>query len=284
MISELKTRTPELRVFGVNHLGVKHLSIEEAAASPHLFEDKTTTLKGIVRRNHQLKAFESKVQVSYPELANLLSRLQKIAGETDVVGLKGRDDSRKKICVPHPYFKSIAQKLQRLKTRAVRLEDNAHGTILDSLHYALLHATSENKLNSNYIMSQLELPKHPREHAIRQTIERMLYSRPSDLDKQTHFTLLREAICFERSLQMCEAALRKGITHLIVGAAHAADIQTLGLVKPAFVGNVGDSNALLADAEFRKKVHSFYSPALDRIRLIATIKPQKKRLQKRWNR
>ncbi|HII39336.1 TPA: hypothetical protein HA318_05030 [Candidatus Micrarchaeota archaeon] len=84
------------------------------------------------------------------------------------------------------------------------------------------------------------------------------------------FNSLFQALSFARLLQMHENASDKNLDHVIVGAAHAADLQFVGKADSVFVGNAAHyKSRLIQDAKTRKEAYEKFKPLVKFMKHVA---------------
>lgn len=148
---------------------------------------------------------------------------------------------------PHRYFKAITLRAQRAKLEVVDLENNLKSTALSLLEHVFSNAFMYDKRR---VFSSEEFSRIAKAYAadvVMRPLESSLVSKMppkkilrvydkmvdvvahnfSTFDARTFYEL-DHLMSRERSLEMANFARKQGVTHIVVGAAHAYDLQAHG--------------------------------------------------------
>ncbi len=161
------------------------------------------------------------------------------------------------------YFKAVELRAKRNGIDVVHVEDSPHSKALHVVAGALWHIAGNSfeadtpKEFQDLIQAASEESGHDLDVTNRaKLIGAIIYNHAMVMDRSTARHLMR-VVNFERSLEMYKRAKELGVTHIIVGAAHARDLDKSKLANVTYVGgangawtkreiNVGTSDLLNA--------------------------------------
>ncbi|HII39337.1 TPA: hypothetical protein HA318_05035 [Candidatus Micrarchaeota archaeon] len=134
------------------------------------------------------------------------------------------------------YFHGVHNRARRLGLQTVPLEENKTASFFRLLDASIASALASKKQCRAPKPDLSDGPDLKLEAAKRVSLLIAREMPGSVEDKRFYLSLLSDALVFERSLQMHSTAKRKRLSHIVVGAAHAADLQVAGKATASFVG------------------------------------------------
>lgn len=161
------------------------------------------------------------------------------------------------------YFKAVELRAKRNGIDVVHVEDSPHSKALHAVAGALGHiaGNSFEADTPKEFQTLIEAVAKESNHDLDVTnraklIGAIIYNHAMVMDRSTARHLMR-VVNFERSLEMYKRAKELGLTHIVVGAAHARDLDKSKLANVTYVGsangawtkkeiNVGTSDLLNA--------------------------------------
>ena len=140
------------------------------------------------------------------------------------------------------YFRAVELRAKRNGIEVVHVEDSPHSKALHVVAGALWHI-GRNSFEADTpadFQKLIEDVAKEAGHDLDVTnraklIGAIVYVHPREMDKKSALHLMR-VVNFERSLEMYKRAKELGVTHIVVGAAHARDLDQSKLANVTYVG------------------------------------------------
>ena len=222
------------------------------------------------------------------QLRALLPHLDELRGSNAAIGVerlqtrpptKPREDGV--LAGQENYWKGVLTKSRSRGIKVLPLEDDAVGSVLLRANIAASNtacfSSSRAADYAEYFEKKLRTAPHTvgitadKAARITQTVWRHLCSDKPEGGLGHALYSLSNALSFERSLHMCEQALKQGASHVVIGSQHAADLKLAGKAEHTLVGEAaGYAEYGAAQALICKAAHERFKPLIEEIKRIAS--------------